>query len=108
MYFRRCKCQLSDCEKLYSRKGAYLRLLKDYIGVLNQAKDYLEIQRIASEALTIDMQNGDIHFYMIRAILDQGNRSVARMQFRQAERFMDDEQIKAIRQRFQNWRASGA
>lgn len=83
-------------------------MLKDYIGVLNQAKDYLEIQRIASEALTIDTQNGDIHFYMIQAILDQGNRSVARMQFRQAERFMDDEQVKVIRQRLQNRRASGA
>ncbi len=89
-------------------QNKYLQLLKDYIGVLNQAKDYLEIQRIASEALTIDMQNGDIHFYMIQAILDQGNRSVARMQFRQAERFMDDEQVKVIRQRLQNRRALGA
>lgn len=83
-------------------QNKYLQLLKNYIGVLNQAKDYLEIQRVASEALTIDMQNGDIHFYMICAILDQGNRSAARRQFRQAEQYMDDEQIRLIRQRLQS------
>lgn len=48
------------------------------------------------------MQNGDIHFYMIMAILDLGNRSAARMHFRQAERFMDGEQIRLIRKRLQN------
>ena len=77
-------------------------MLKNYIALLNQTKDYLEIQRVASEALAIDMQNGDIHFYMIMAILDQGNRSAARMQFKQAGRYMDDEQIRLIRQRLQN------
>ena len=83
-------------------QNKYLQMLKNYIALLNQTKDYLEIQRVASEALAIDMQNGDIHFYMIMAILDQGNRSAARMQFKQAERYMDDEQIRLIRQRLQN------
>ena len=83
-------------------QNKYLQMLKNYIALLNQTKDYLEIQRVASEALAIDMQNGDIHFYMIMAILDQGNRSTARMQFKQAERYMDDEQIRLIRQRLQN------
>jgi len=45
------------------------------------------------------MQNEEMHFCMIMAILDQGNRNVARIHFRQARKFLDDKEIKVIEQR---------
>lgn len=80
-------------------QNKYLQMVKCYIDVLKQQKDYLEIQRVASEALAIDMQNEEMHFCMIMAILDQGNRNVARIHFRQARKFLDDKEIKVIEQR---------
>lgn len=77
-------------------QNCYLRQLKDYIQLLNQTGDYIEIQRIAAEALTIDMYDGDIRYFMIKAILGQGNRSVARMHYKQAEQHLSEEQKREL------------
>lgn len=77
-------------------QNKYIQQLKKYIIVLNHMKDYVEIQRVAAEALAINMSDGDLHCYMINAILDQGNKSVARVHFKQAEQYLSEEQKQTI------------
>lgn len=77
-------------------QNRYLQQLKNYMRFLYPSGDFLEIQRIAAEALTIDMYDGDIHYAMILAILRQGNRSVARAHFKQAEPYLYEEQKKEL------------
>lgn len=77
-------------------QNQYLRHLKKYLDLLDQNGDYLEILRVATEALTIDMYDGDIHYRLLMAILAQGNKSVARKHFKQTEKYMDEEQKKAV------------
>lgn len=73
-------------------QNQYLQHLKKYIELLNRSGDHLEVQRVATEALTIDMYDGDIHYHMIMAILNQGGKSVARRHYKQAEQYLSEEQ----------------
>ena len=73
-------------------QNRYIQYLKKYIDLLNGQNDYFEIQRVAVEALAIDGRDGDIHYSLINAILDQGNKSVARVHYKRAEQYLSDEQ----------------
>ena len=77
-------------------QNRYIQQLKKYIELLNEQQDYFEIQRVAVEALAIDGHDGDLHYYLISAILDQGNKSVARVHFRSAEQYLSDEQKETL------------
>ena len=81
-------------------QNRYIQYLKKYIDLLNSQREYFEIQRIAVEALAIDGHDGDLHYSLINAILDQGNKSVARVHYRQAEQYLSDEQKEALSARF--------
>ena len=63
---------------------------------MNGQQDYFEIQRIAVEALAIDGHDGDLHYILINAILDQENKSVARIHYKQAEQYLSEEQREAL------------
>lgn len=80
-------------------QNLYLQQLKKYMKLLSNLRDYAEIQRIATEALSIEMRDGEIHYMMILAIIEQGNRSIARTHFKQAEQYLSDEQKKNILER---------
>lgn len=77
-------------------QNRYLNQLKVYIDLLNEQQAYLEVQRVATEALAINMYDGDFHFHMIMAILAQGGRGVARMHYSQAEQYLSTEQKQRI------------
>ena len=77
-------------------QNRYLNQLKVYINLLNEQQAYLEVQRVATEALAINMYDGDFHFQMIMAILAQGGRGVARMHYSQAEQYLSTEQKQKI------------
>lgn len=81
-------------------QNRYIQYLKKYIDLLNSQREYFEIQRIAVEALAIDGHDGDLHYSLINAILDQGNKSVARIHYKQAEQYLSDEQKEALQARF--------
>lgn len=80
-------------------QNRYIQQLKKYIELLNEKQDYFEIQRVAVEALAIDGHDGDLHFYLIGAILDQGNKSVARAHYRSAEQYLSAEQKETLQTR---------
>lgn len=80
-------------------QNRYIQQLKKYIELLNEQQDYFEIQRVAVEALAIDGRDGDLHYSLISAILDQGNKSVARAHYRSAEQYLSDEQKETLRTR---------
>lgn len=73
-------------------QNLYLQQLKKYIRLLAEVKDYTEIQRVATEALSIEMRDGEIHYQMIMAIINQGNRSIARSHYKQAEQYLSEDQ----------------
>ena len=70
--------------------------MKKYISLLNGQRDYFEIQKVAVEALAIDGRDGDLHYSLISAILDQGNKSVARIHYKQAEQYLSEEQKESL------------
>lgn len=82
-------------------QNKYLEKLKSYIKLLNRMKDHLEVQRIATEALSVCMHDNDFLFYSIMADLDLGNRVLAKRQYKQAESYLTDDQKAQINQRLQ-------
>lgn len=80
-------------------QNLYLQQLKKYMKLLSNLRDYAEIQRIATGALSIEVRDGGIHYMMILAIIGQGNRSIARTHLKQAEQYLRDEQKKNILER---------
>lgn len=77
-------------------QNRYIQQLKKYISLLNGQRDYFEIQKVAVEALAIDGRDGDLHYSLISAILDQGNKSVARIHYKQAEQYLSEEQKESL------------
>lgn len=80
-------------------QNRYIQQIKKYLELLNSQHDYFEIQRVAVEALAIDGHDGDLHCSLINAILDQGNRSIARAHYKQAEQYLTEEQKESILRR---------
>lgn len=80
-------------------QNRYLDSLKHYIELLNEKKDYLEVQRIATKALAVSMHDGDFLFYSIKADLDMGKRSLAKTHYKQAENYLTEEQKTEILER---------
>ena len=80
-------------------QNRYLEKLKNYIAILNTNKEYLEVQRVATEALTINIHDCDFLFYSIKADLDLGNKNLARIHYKQAVGYLTDEQKEQINKR---------
>ena len=80
-------------------QNRYLEKLKNYIKLLNEKREYLEVQRIANIALTINIHDADFLYYSIMADLDLGNRNLARIHYKQADVYLTEEQKAAINSR---------
>lgn len=80
-------------------QNKYLEKLKGYVKLLNRMKDFLEVQRIATEALSVCMHDNDFLFYSIMADLELGNRTLAKRQYKQAVSYLTEEQKEQINQR---------
>lgn len=73
-------------------QNRYIDALKSYIQLLNQSQNYLEVHRIATEALTISFHDADFLFYSIMADIYLGNRNLAKLHYKQSSDYLSEEQ----------------
>ena len=70
----------------------YWDLVKDYLALLEESEQYERFFNIASNAMNIVYQDGDIYFMMIRVMLKQGRLVLAKNYYLRGEKLFSHEQ----------------
>lgn len=88
--------------KAVAYQNQYLGLLNDYLELLYEERQYVAVQKIASDSLSIDVYASAMHFHLIRALLATGSKSLAKVYFRQSDKFLTDEHRRDLNRLFMN------
>lgn len=68
----------------------YVQRMKDYLGFLYERQEYIAMQKLAAEVLSIDIYVADMHYYLVVSVLKGGNKKLAAMYYKQAMDYLDD------------------
>lgn len=71
---------------------SYLQAVLTLLPLLYQEQDYSKMYSVSSEALLYEPENGDIHFWHIRAMVNLGGYEIAQKHFTQHLQTMSEEQ----------------
>lgn len=88
--------------KAVAYQNQYLGILNDYLELLYKERQFVEVQKIASDSLSIDVYASAMHFHLIRALLATGSKSLAKVYFRQSDKFLTDEHRRELNRLFMN------
>lgn len=88
--------------KAVAYQNQYLGILNDYLELLYKERQFVEVQKIASDSLSIDVYASAMHFHLIRALLATGSKSLAKVYFRQSDKFLTDEHRRDLNRLFMN------
>lgn len=86
--------------KAVAYQNQYLGILNDYLELLYKERQFVEVQKIASDSLSIDVYASAMHFHLIRALLATGSKSLAKVYFRQSDKFLTDEHRRELNRLF--------
>lgn len=88
--------------KAVAYQNQYLGILNDYLELLYKERQFVKVQKIASDSLSIDVYASAMHFHLIRALLATGSKSLAKVYFRQSDKFLTDEHRRDLNRLFMN------
>ena len=88
--------------KAVAYQNQYLGILNDYLELLYKERQFVKVQKIASDSLSIDVYASAMHFHLIRALLATGSKSLAKVYFRQSDKFLTDEHRRELNRLFMN------
>jgi putative phage-type endonuclease len=88
--------------KAVAYQNQYLGILNDYLELLYKERQFVKVQKIASDSLSIDVYASAMHFHLIRALLATGSKSLAKVYFRQSAKFLTDEHRRDLNRLFMN------
>ena len=70
--------------------------MKRYLSMLYREKNYLRVQELSMDLLSIDMYESEVHYYLIKAMLMSGSKTLSQIYFRQAEPYLTDEHMQDL------------
>ena len=81
-------------------KNKFLHYMKRYLSMLYREKNYLRVQELSMDLLSIDMYESEVHYYLIKAMLMSGSKTLSQIYFRQAEPYLTDEHMQELKTLF--------
>lgn len=72
--------------------------------MLYREKNYLRVQELSMDLLSIDMYESEVHYYLIKAMLMSGSKTLSQIYFRQAEPYLTDEHMQEVKTLFTSCR----
>lgn len=85
-------------------QNKFLHYMKRYLSMLYREKNYLRVQELSMDLLSIDMYESEVHYYLIKAMLMSGSKALSQIYFRQAEPYLTDEHIQEVKTLFTSCR----
>ena len=73
--------------------------------MLYRENNYLRVQELSMDLLSIDMYESEVHYYLIKAMLMSGSKTLSQIYFRQAESYLTDEHMQEVKTLFTSCRA---
>lgn len=71
--------------------------MKRYLSMLYREKNYLRVQELSMDLLSIDMYESEVHYHLIKAMLMSGSKALSQIYFRQAEPYLTDEHMQEVK-----------
>mgnify|MGYP000009021884 FL=1 len=65
--------------------------------MLYREKNYLRVQELSMDLLSIDMYESEVHYHLIKAMLMSGSKTLSQIYFRQAEPYLTDEHMQELK-----------
>lgn len=81
-------------------QNKFLHYMKRYLSMLYREKNYLRVQELSMDLLSIDMYESEVHYYLIKAMLMSGSKTLSQIYFRQAEPYLTDEHMQEVKTLF--------
>ena len=78
--------------------------MKRYLSMLYREKNYLRVQELSMDLLSIDMYESEVHYHLIKAMLMSGSKTLSQIYFRQAEPYLTDEHMQEVKTLFTSCR----
>ena len=85
-------------------QNKFLHYMKRYLSMLYIEKNYLRVQELSMDLLSIDMYESEVHYYLIKAMLMSGSKTLSQIYFRQAEPYLTDEHMQEVKTLFTSCR----
>ena len=85
-------------------QNKFLHYMKRYLSMLYREKHYLRVQELSMDLLSIDMYESEVHYYLIKAMLMSGSKTLSQIYFRQAEPYLTDEHMQEVKTLFTSCR----
>lgn len=85
-------------------QNKFLHYMKRYLSMLYREKNYLRVQELSMDLLSIDMYESEVHYYLIKAMLMSGSKALSQIYFRQAEPYLTDEHMQEVKTLFTSCR----
>ena len=70
--------------------------MKRYLSMLYRENNYLRVQELSMDLLSIDMHESEVNYYLIRAMLMSESKTLSQIYFRQEESYLPDEHMQRI------------
>jgi DNA-binding SARP family transcriptional activator len=77
--------------KVIYYQNLYMQQLKGYLRLLNEEGNFLAMQKVATEALSIDIYDSDSHLYLIKAVFLAGSKRLAKTFYSQSSEYLNSE-----------------
>lgn len=78
-------------------QNKFLYYMKQYLAILYKDKNYLRVQELAMDLLSIDMYDSELHYYLVSAMYMSGSKALSQIYFRQAQPYLTDEHMQELR-----------
>lgn len=78
-------------------QNKFLHYMKRYLSMLYREKNYLRVQELSMDLLSIDMYESEVHYHLIKAMLMSGSKTLSQIYFRQAEPYLTDEHMQELK-----------
>ena len=85
-------------------QNKFLHYMKRYLSMLYREKNYLRVQELSMDLLSIDMYESEVHYYLIKAMFMSGSKTLSQIYFRQAEPYLTDEHMQEVKTLFTSCR----
>ena len=85
-------------------QNKFLHYMKRYLSMLYREKNYLRVQELSMDLLSIDMYESEVHYHLIKAMLMSGSKTLSQIYFRQAEPYLTDEHMQEVKTLFTSCR----
>lgn len=95
---------LRSMPKTLYYQNKFLHYMKRYLSMLYREKNYLRVQELSMDLLSIDMYESEVHYYLIKAMLMSGSKTLSQIYFRQAEPYLTDEHMQEVKTLFTSCR----